>query len=171
MCGFFKKLGEAVKEIDKFAKEFDVDKESSQELTEEQTAPSEGRDIRKLLSIDEVARITGLAINTYNTYLDDTWDGGVYTSRDPKIHTYFQAWFARKDPDGYDAENFLNYTKEILTDLQPVQGIGDEAYWFNSASAFIARKGQDVLQAVTTSDRGLSFGIMKRLVEIIMGKI
>ena len=60
--------------------------------------------MRQILTLAEVVRITGLPFNTYNDYKDDTWEGGVYTCSDPKIHTYFQAWFARKDSDGYDAE-------------------------------------------------------------------
>ena len=171
MCAFWKKLGKAVKEIEKVAKELGAEKESSQELHEKQTAPSEGRDIRQYLTVDEVARITKLSIDTYTPYLDDTWEGGVYTSSDPKTHTYFQVWFNRKDPDGYNDENVWNYLLETLADLQPVLGIGDEAFWSNSTGALIIRKLHDVLHVVTTSDRGISLGVMKRLVGIIMEKI
>jgi len=171
MCAFWKKLGETVKEIEKVAKEWDVNKEPSKEILEEQTAPSEGRDIRQYLLVDEVARITNLPIDTYTPYKDDTWDGGVYTSSDPKIHTYFQVWFARKDVDGYTPDGVLSYFKEVTPNLQQNKDIGDKAYWSESNAVFFVRKEQDVLQAVTTSDNGLSFGIMKRLVEIILSKM
>jgi hypothetical protein len=89
-----------------------------QKTTTEQTSPSERLDLRKFLSIEEVARITNLPIDTYNPYLDDSWEGGVYTSSNARIHTYFQAWFARKDVDGYDPYNVLSYYMEIITDLR-----------------------------------------------------
>ena len=171
MCGFFKKLGEAVdeavKEIDKYAKDFKVDKESSQVPPEEQPAPLEGRDMRQYLTLNDVARITKLPFNKYTDFVDDTWEGGVYTCSDPKIHTYFQAWFARKDSDGYDAGGIWNYLTEVMPNLQQVQGIGDEAYWSDITMALIVRLGHDVLQAAG----GLSLDIMQQLVKIIIGKI
>ena len=71
-------------------------KKTPKKTPKEQTTPSEGLDLRKYISIEEVARITKLPIDPYSPYLDDEWEGGVYTSSDPKIHTYFQVWFARK---------------------------------------------------------------------------
>ena len=165
MCAFWKKLGEAVKEIDKIAKELDNTRESSKETTVKQTTSSGGLDLREILAVAEVARISDLPIDTYNSYLDDMWEGGIYTSSNPKVHTYFQAWFARKDIDGYDADNGWSYLKEVLPDLQRVQGVGDESYW--SDNAFIARKGQEVLQA----GGGLPLEIMKQLVKLIFDKV
>ena len=112
-----------------------------------------------------------MPIDKYGPYKDEEWVGGVYTSSNPKIHTYFQVWFARKDVDGYNPNGVLDYFKEVTPDLQPVKGFGDKAFWSDSNTVLFVHKGQDVLQAVTTSDRGLSLGIMKRLVEIILSKL
>ena len=146
MCGFFEELGKAVKQLDKFAKELDKDKKSSKEIPKEQTAPSEGLDLRLILPVAKVASITGLPFKNYNSHLDDTWEGGVYTCSDPKIHTYFQAWFARKDVDGYDPDGVLSYPKEVMPNLQPIKDLGDEAYWSAISGTIIARKKQNVLQ-------------------------
>ena len=170
MVDFFKELEKATKQLDKISKEWEPEKKTSKENQKKQTAPSEGRDIRQYLPVDEVARITNLPM-TYTPYKDDTWEGGVYTCSDPKIHTYFQAWFFRKDVDGYDPDGVLSYPKEVTPNLQPVKGIGDEAYWSDSNAVLYVRKGQDVLQATTTSDKGLSFDVMKRLVEKIILKM
>ncbi len=171
MTGFFKDLGKAVKKLDKIAKELEPEKKTSKEIPKEETAPSEGRDLRPILPVAEVVRITNLPIDTYTPYFDDAWEGGVYTSSDPKIHTYFQAWFARKDIDGYNPDGVLSYPKEVMPNLQPIKGIGDEAYWSDINATLLIRKEQDVLQAVTTSDRGLSLKIMQQLVKIIISKV
>ena len=131
----------------------------------------ESLDLRKYLSIDEVAQITKLPIDDYGPYKDEEWEGGVYTSSNPKIHTYFQVWIARKDVDGYNPEGVLSYFKEVTPNLKAVKGFGDEAYWSDSNSVFFVRKGQDVLQATTTSDKGLTLKVMKRLVDIILSKV
>ena len=174
MCGFFKKLGEAVKEIDKYAKEidkfakdFDKDKEDSQEPSEEQTAPESGRNMKEILSLDEVARVTGLPFNNYNDYRDDMWKGGVYTCSDPTIHKHFNAYLVQKDPEGYDVDGTWNYLLEVMENPQPVQGIGDEAYWVTVTKGFFVRWGDNVLQA----SGGLSLNIIKQLVKIIIDKV
>ena len=172
MCGFFEELGKAAKQLDKFAKEMDEDKKSSKEIPKKQTAPPEGLDMRQFLTIAEVARVTGLPFNKYyNSHLDDTWEGGVYSCSDPKIHTHFQAFFARKDVDGYDPDGVLSYPLEVMPNLQPVKGIGDEAYWSDISGTIYVLKDQDVLQASTSGDSGLSLGIMKQLVKIIISKV
>ncbi len=175
MSDFFKEIDKVVKKLDKIAKEWEPKKKPSQktpkETPKEQTTSTEGLDLRKYITIDEVARITKLPIDTYTPYLDDEWEGGVFTSSNPKIHTYFQVWFARKNVDGYTPDGALSYYLEVTPNLQQIKGIGDKSYWSESNAVLFVRKGQDVLQAVTTSDRGLSFDIMKRLLEIIISKV
>ncbi len=175
MVDFFKELEKATKHLDKIAKEWEPKKKTEKtpkdKPKEQKTTPVEGLDLRKYLSIDEVAQITKLPIDDYSQYEDEDWEGGVYTSSNPKIHTYFQVWFTRKDVDGYNPEGVLSYFKEVTPNLKAVKGFGDEAYWSDSNAVFFVRKGQDVLQAVTTSDRGLSLDIMKRLLEIIISKM
>jgi hypothetical protein len=172
MCAFWKKIGEAVKEIDKIAKEFEETRESSKELPKkEKTTPAEGLDLRKYLSIEEVAQITNLPFDDYSQYIDEEWTGGTYISSNPNIHTYFQVWSAQKDVDGYNPEGVLSYFKEVTPNLLSVKGFGDEAYWSGSNAVLFVRKGQDVLQAVTTSEKGLSLEIMKQLVEKILLKM
>jgi hypothetical protein len=170
MVDFFKELEKAAKHLDKIAREWEP-KKKTKKTPKEQTTSSEGLDLRKYITIDQVANVTKLPIDSYSPYLDDEWEGGVYTSSNPKIHTYFQVWIARKDVDGYNPEGVLSYFKEVTPNLKAVKGFGDEAFWSDSNAVFFVRKGQDVLQAVTTSDRGLSLEIMKRLVEIIMLKL
>ena len=163
MSDFFKKLGEkvdeAVKEIDKFAKK------PSRVPPEEQTAPSIGRNMKEILPVADVARVSKLPFDTVNDHLDETWKGAIYTCSDPKIHKYFQAWFARRDPEGYDAGGIWSYLTEVMPNPQPVQGIGDEAYWFNDG--LIVRAGQDVLQAAG----GLPLKIVTQLVKIIFDRV
>ena len=170
MVDFFKELEKAAKHLDKISKEWEPKKKKTpkEKQKEQKTTPVEGFDLRKYLSIDEVAQITKLPIDNYGPYRDEEWVGGVYRSNNPKIHTYFQLWFARKDVDGYNPEGALSYFKEVTPNLKAVKGFGDEAYWSDSNAVFFVRKGQDVLQALTTSDRGLSLEIMKKLLEIIM---
>ena len=172
MVDFFKELEKATKHLDKIAKEWEPKKKPKKEKPKEQkTTLVKGFDLRKYLSIDEVAQITKLPIDDYGPYKDEEWEGGVYTSSNPKIHTYFQVWVARKDVDGYNPEGVLSYFKEVTPNLKEVKGFGDEAYWSNSNAVFFVRKGQDILQATTTSDRGLSLEIMKKLVEKILSKV
>ena len=113
MTDFFKELEKAAKHLDKIAKEWEPKKKSPKKTlkkrSEEQTATSEGVDVREYLPVSEVAEITKLQIDTYGHYLDDQWEGGVYTSSNPTVHTYFQVWFARKDEDGYNPEGVLSY--------------------------------------------------------------
>ena len=59
----------------------------------------------------------------------------------------------------------------MMPNLQPVKGIGDEAYWSAIVGTLIVRKEQDVLQASTSGDSGLPFKIMQLLVEIIISKV
>ena len=127
MSDFFSKLRKVVIQIDKFTEELDDDKESSQEPRKEHPDPSTGIDLRQYLPIDEVALITNLPIDTYNKYMDNDWEGGVYSSSESNTHTYFQAWFARKDTDGYHPNNVWSYLTSIIPNLQKVPGIGEEA--------------------------------------------
>ena len=176
MCGLFKKLGEAVKEIDKYAKtidkyakEFDREKEASQKPPEEPTAPTKEHDMQQILPVADVARVTGLRFNQYGNYQDDIWKGGVYTSSDPKTHITFHAYLAQWS-EGYDAENannFWNYLLEVMPNPQPVQGTGYEAHWSNENNAIIARWKQNILEA--SGDFPLN--IMKQLVDIIFEKV
>ena len=155
-----KKIDEAAKEIDKIVKE------PSRKPPEEQKAPSKGRDMKKILPVGDVARISKLPFNTVNDHLDETWVGAVYTCNDPKIHKYFQAWFARRDPEGYDAGGISDYLTEVMPNPKRVQGIGDEAYVDENGNIFV-RWGQEVLQA----SGGLPLDTMKQLVKIIIDKV
>jgi hypothetical protein len=174
MVDFFKELEKAKKHLDEIAKEWEpkkTKKTPEEKPKEQKSTPMKGFDLRKYLSIEEVAQITDLPIDKYSPYLDEEWKGGVYNSSNPKIHTYFQLWVAEKDVDGYNPDGVLGYFKEVTPNLKAVKGIGDEAYWSDSNAVFFVRKGQDVLQAVTTSDKGLSFEVMKRLVKIILSRV
>lgn len=163
MSDFFKKLGEkvdeAVKEIDKIAKK------PSKVPPENQTAPSKGCNMGKILPVADVARISKLPFDRVNDHFDDMWEGGVYTCSDPKIHTYFQACFARKDPESDDASGVWNYLSEMMPNPQPVQRIGEEAFWFDDT--LYVRIGQDVLYA----GGGLPLNIITQLAKTILEKV
>ena len=90
---------------------------------------------------------------------------GVYTSSNPKIHTYFQTCFAKKDPESDDASGAWNYLTEMMPNPQPVQRIGEEAFWFDNN--LYVRIGKDVLYA----SGGLSLNIITQLVQLILKKI
>ena len=163
MSDFFKKLGEkvdeAVKEIDKFAKK------PVRVPPKEQKAPSKEHNLKEILPVADVARISKLPFDTVNDHLDETWRGLVYTCSNPKIHKSFQAWFARRDPEGYDVGGIWSYLTEVMENPQPVQGIGDEAYWFNEG--LFVRAGQDVLQAAG----GLPLNTVMKLAKIIFDRV
>ena len=176
MTGFFKKLGDAVKEIEKIAKEFDVNKDSRARVrpTErasatDETEPSEGRDIRQYLSMADLVRMTQLSFDQYTPYRDETWEGGTYTCSDSQVHTHLDFYFARWGPEGYDAENamnFWNYLLEIMPDAQPLPGLGEAAYWSGNNSA-VARQGHEILQA----GGGLSREIMHHVLQHVINQL
>ena len=173
MSDFFRKLRKTIKGIEKIADDFKEEmRESDYEDTKNDnngdvTSKQSKTDIRGLLSLEDLARITGLPFDVYNDYIDDDWLGGVYTISDPSYHTYFQVWFARKDVDGYRPDGVLDYYKEVMPGLQRVRDIGDEAFWTDSKTLFV-HSGQDVLQASTNSDSDLSLDIIKKLVQALI---
>jgi hypothetical protein len=175
MVDFFKELEKAKKHLDNISKEWEPkkkhSKDTSKKTQKKKVVRSEGFDLRKYLTIDEAARLSKLPLDSYSPYLDDEWEGGVYTSSDPKVHTYFQVWFARKNVEEYNPDGIWSYFEEVTPNLQQIKDLGDKAFWSSSNSVLFVRKEQDVLQAVTTSNKGLSLDIMKQLVELILSKL
>lgn len=171
MCGFFKELEKAAKQLDQIAKKYEPKKKTTEKTPKKQPTQSKEGDLGKYITIGEVAQITNLPIDKYSPYMDEEWEGGSYTSSDPKIHTYFQVWFAKKNSDEYNPDGVLDYFKEVTPHLKTIKGIWDEAYWSDSNKVFFVRKGQDVLQASTSSDSVLGFDIMRQLTEIIISKL
>ena len=170
MTGFFKKLGEAVKEIEKIANELDdhspPPRPSDRTQEKERPVTSKERDVRQYLSVAEVARITQLPFDQYSPYQDETWEGGTYTCSNPRVHTHLDFYFARWGPDGYDAENatnFWNYLLEIMPDAQPLPDLGEAAYWSGNNSA-VARQGHEILQAGGGLSREIMYHVLQHVI-------
>ena len=130
-------------------------------------------DLRDLVTMDEVAEITGLPIDRCSRHVGEEWFALGFTSSDPDHHHNIElrAFHGHVDGDQLDPHGTWEFLTDAITDRQPV-GIGDEAFCDNYGQIYTLAKGQVLHTVVTVQDGSYPVAdVSEKLLRLAVGRI
>lgn len=141
--GVIEDLGDLVKEAGENISSQSSDASASPQPGESPRVAGDA-EIQSVLSLDEVAEITGLPFDTLHPHNDEEWAGGIYQCSDREVNDYFELRYG-KAPEGeeYDPNDMWQF---LVTEVQPqipVTGLTEGAFRSSDEIVFF-RAGNNV---------------------------